>query len=187
MKKVFVLIITIILALSMVSCNIQEFVSGWGTTSTTSCEMTTTTTTLDPEFKTLQELVSSIEYVNAKYYFTSVDHSLNMIVKDMIDIDGFLQTYIFSQDYEITTEKYVVENIRREANNYAKNAEEYYKKVIFSIALYNGASSPVLTIHIYSNGTAHGISELGEYVTLNGTELDWKGIMEEYFYYGVEL
>ena len=102
MKKIFILITTIILALSMVSCNIQEFVSGWGATSTTSGEMTTTTTAPELEYITLEELVESIDYEFVTLGFYTNNGLYRYPGEEIEDLDYFLNTFIKNKNQMMT-------------------------------------------------------------------------------------
>ena len=85
MKKTLILITTIILALSMVSCNIQEFVSGWGTTSTTSGETTTSGTTEDKIINKveLQELFPLENVSNVLLWLGTTDNYFGRTIKNL--------------------------------------------------------------------------------------------------------
>ena len=157
MKKVFILITTIILALSMVSCNIQEFVSGWGTTSTTSGEVTTsstmsTTTTPkeEPTYVLLKDILPSkdqIAYV--KVHYKSLLSS-QIPYDNIIDVDKFYDLIAEADVVMISDEENNIEihnKIMNEAWIDVRKNEEY---LVFYIVGYNG---DIGHLNIYPNST----------------------------------
>ena len=157
MKKVFILIITIILALSMVSCNIQEFVSGWGTTSTTSGETTTSSTTSttttkkeEPTYVLLKDILPSkdqIAYV--KVHYKSLLSS-QIPYDNIIDVDKFYDLIAEADVVMISDEENNIEihnKIMNEAWIDVRKNEEY---LVFYIVGYNG---DIGHLNIYPNST----------------------------------
>ncbi len=121
MKKVFILITTIILALSMVSCNIQEFVSGWGTTSTTSGEVTTsstmsTTTTKkeEPTYVLLKDILPPKDQIGS-VTFQIIRHRHDSTFSKYIDVGRY---------YELIAKENVA-FVSNETNNF-----EIYDKIL---------------------------------------------------------
>ena len=158
MKKIFILITTIILALSMVSCNIQEFVSGWGTTSTTSGETTTSSTTSttttkkeEPTYVLLKDILPSkdqIAYVKVQYKSLL---SSQIPYDNIIDVDKFYDLIPEADVVMISDEENNIEihnKIMNEAWIDVRKNEEY---LVFYIVGYNG--DDIGHLNIYPNST----------------------------------
>ena len=158
MKKVFVLIMTIILALSMVSCNIQEFINGWGGTSTTSGEMTTSNTTSttttkkeEPTYVLLKDILPSkdqIAYVKVQYKSLL---SSQIPYDNIIDVDKFYDLIPEADVVMISDEENNIEihnKIMNEAWIDVRKNEEY---LVFYIVGYNG--DDIGHLNIYPNST----------------------------------
>ena len=157
MKKTLILITTIILALSMVSCNIQEFINGWGGTSTTSSEMTTSNTTSttttkkeEPTYVLLKDILPSkdqIAYV--KVHYTSLLSS-QIPYDNIIDVDKFYDLIPEADVVMISDEENNIEihnKIMNEAWIDVRRNEEY---LLFYIFGYNGY---IGHLNIYPNST----------------------------------
>ena len=121
MKKIFILITTIILALSMVSCNIQEFVNGWGTTSTTSGEMTTSNTTSttttkkeEPTYVLLKDIFLPKDQIGS-VTFQIIRHRHDSTFSKYIDVGRY---------YELIAKENVA-FVSNETNNF-----EIYDKIL---------------------------------------------------------
>ena len=121
MKKIFILITTIILALSMVSCNIQEFVSGWGATSTTSGEMTTSNTTSttttkkeEPTYVLLKDILPPKDQIGS-VTFQIIRHRHDSTFSKYIDVGRY---------YELIAKENVA-FVSNETNNF-----EIYDKIL---------------------------------------------------------
>ena len=121
MKKIFILIMTIILALSMVSCNIQEFVNGWGATSTTSDETTTSnttsTTTLpkeEPTYVLLKDIFPPKDQIGS-VTFQIIRHRHDSTFSKYIDVGRY---------YELIAKENVA-FVSNETNNF-----EIYDKIL---------------------------------------------------------
>ena len=121
MKKIFILIMTIILALSMVSCNIQEFINGWGGTSTTSSEMTTSNTTSttttkreEPTYVLLKDILPSKDQIGS-VTFQIIRHRHDSTFSKYIDVGRY---------YELIAKENVA-FVSNETNNF-----EIYDKIL---------------------------------------------------------
>ena len=121
MKKIFILIMTIILALSMVSCNIQEFINGWGTTSTTSGEMTTSNTTSttttkkeEPTYVLLKDILPPKDQIGS-VTFQIIRHRHDSTFSKYIDVGRY---------YELIAKENVA-FVSNETNNF-----EIYDKIL---------------------------------------------------------
>ena len=121
MKKTLILITTIILAFSMVSCNIQEFVSGWGATSTTSGEATTSNTTStttipkeEPTYVLLKDILPPKDQIGS-VTFQIIRHRHDSTFSKYIDVGRY---------YELIAKENVA-FVSNETNNF-----EIYDKIL---------------------------------------------------------
>ena len=192
MKKVFVLIMTIILALSMVSCNIQEFINGWGTTSTTSGEVTSTTTAPELEYITLEELVESIDYEFVTLGFYTNNGLYRYPGEEIEDLDYFLNTFIKNKNQMMTDDNEYVNQKSNEVYKHISNSRVLAEWFICNINFwgyseYWGDVVPFAGMCIYYNGTVEfwidDENTYSRYISVESGAIDWDMILDEYFYY----
>ena len=194
MKKIFILITTIILAFSMVSCNIQEFVSGWETTSTTSGE---TTTTYADEYNhiLLRDMINWEDVALIKIYrfditgFTPALRLYPNLLTEKSDIEEFLGVFVYGNIAIYTDKPEVGSSYSDKRYDYVKEMrvrDEFVnmENIGFDIYVYNQDGKDliylellpidIVKIHNYSGtykGNYHSIVEGG---------IDWKIMMEMY-------
>ena len=189
MKKIFILITTIILALSMVSCNIQEFINGWGTTSTTSGEMTTTTTTTapDPKFKTLQELIENIKFDAVTLWFHTANMSITSDIDTIDDFDYIFDTFIKDKEVLLSNDKDYVNNKGHMLLEHSKfgsldNIDEQFIGVM-SFYVWNedtNSWSRNATMFIYYEGSVEIYGSCGNYITVESNAIDLYWLLNRY-------
>jgi hypothetical protein len=190
MKKYISIILSLTLILCLVSCDLSGIWGAFGSTADTSISTTTTATTVpkDPDkIETLEDYFELDKIDTAIYFFSSADHSFSYSFEKINDIDNFFDLFIYTKNQNITNDTAFIADNLSTANKLAKEASNYYRRMIFSISFYDEVGALYGAIHVYPNGTAYIQGDEGDYITIDENAVDWELLMRTYFYFEVEL
>ena len=190
MIKYISIILSMTLILCLASCDLSGILDGLESTTDASVGTNTTVTTVPTDANRIEKLEDYFDLAKietAIYFFSSADHSFSYSFEKINDIEEFFELFIYANNLSITNDTEIIANNLSNANMLAKEASNYYRRMIFSISFYDGDGALYGAMHVYPNGTAYIQGDKGYYITIDKNAVDWELLMRTYFYFEVEL